>query len=163
MKLFLKGKMFASLDSMTVTGENGETLYILKRDSSGDKHKHTVTLSSPSGVKIADIVQGRKGGRDGSTVIINGKEAAVVQRKSSFQPHYTVKGPDWEVSGSVFSTKYKVTKGDKTIANLKVSILKSEIDIADGEDPIYAVPVVMAIRLALYFASVAGSTVTVGV
>ncbi len=63
----------------------------------------------------------------------------------------------------MFSTKYKVTKGDKIVAELKVSIVKSEIDIADEEDPVAAVAVVMAIRMALYRASVVGSASTTAV
>ena len=119
MKLFIKGKMFDSLDTMAVTGENDEELYYLKKDpeSSG----HTVTLSGADGEKLADIEQRGKGGKTTFAVMINGEEAAVVKRGPSIQPHYTVSGPGWEVSGSVFSTKYKVTKGDKSIATLKVA------------------------------------------
>lgn len=54
-KLFIKGKMFDAIDTVTVTGENGEELYLLKRDTSGDGHK--IALSTAAGVKIADIEQ----------------------------------------------------------------------------------------------------------
>ena len=159
-KLFIKGKMFDSIDTVTVTGENGEELYLLKRDTSGDGHK--IALSTAVGVKIADIEQRGKGGKASFAVLMDGEEAAVVERKSSIRPHYTVKGPGWDVTGSIFSTKYKVTGNGRTIADLKVSLLKSEIDIADSENPVFATAVVMAIRFALYLSSVTGAAVTAG-
>ena len=67
MKLFIKGKMFASPDTMTVTGEDGEELYYLKKDKS--KNVHTVTLSDSKGVKIAAIEQRGNGGKATFTVI----------------------------------------------------------------------------------------------
>lgn len=159
MKLFIKGKMFASLDTMTVTGEDGEELYYLKRDKSKDVH--TVTLSDSKGVKIATIEQRGIGGKATITVIINGVEMAVVERKQTMRPRYIVNGPGWDVTGSLFSNKYKVTKGNKEIAELVATTLKSEINIADTEDPIFTVAVIMAVRLELYYISVAASSVHV--
>ena len=165
MKLFIKGKMFASLDTMTVTGEDGEELYYLKRDKSKDVHKnkskdaHTVTLSDSKGVKIATIEQRGIGGKATITVIINGVEMAVVERKRTMKPRYVVNGPGWDVTGSLLSNKYKVTKGNKEIADLVATTLRSEINIADTEDPIFAVAVIMAIRLELYYISMASSSV----
>ncbi len=165
MKLFIKGKMFASPDTMTVTGEDGEELYYLKRDKSKDVHKnkskdaHTVTLSDSKGVKIATIEQRGIGGKATITVIINGVEMAVVERKRTMKPRYVVNGPGWDVTGSLLSNKYKVTKGNKEIAELVATTLKSEINIADTEDPIFAVAVIMAIRLKLYYISMASSSV----
>ncbi len=43
MKLFIKGKMFDNLDKVTVTGENGDALYYLERDTSAGSHMITVT------------------------------------------------------------------------------------------------------------------------
>lgn len=160
MKLFIKGKMFDKLDTMAVTGENDEELYYLKKDK--ESAGQVVTLSGPDGAKIADIEQRGRGGKAVFAVTMNGTEVAVVERRSSIQPKYTVNGPGWEVSGSVFSTKYKVTKGDRPVANLRVTILKSEIDIVDDADPVFSVAVVMAIRLALYFASVTGTAAAAG-
>lgn len=157
MKLFIKGKMFASPDTMTVTGEDGEELYYLKKDKS--KNVHTVTLSDSKGVKIAAIEQRGNGGKATFTVIINGVEMAVVERKRTMKPRYVVNGPGWDVTGSWFSNKYKVTKGNKEIADLVATTLRSEINIADTEDPIFAVAVIMAIRLELYYISMASSSV----
>ncbi len=151
MKLFIKGKMFHSLDTMTVTGENGEELYYLKRDK--ESKDHVVTLSTADGNKIADIEQ-----RGTSfAVLMDGAQVAVVERKSSLAPKYTVTGPGWDIDGSLFSTKYKVLKGDETVAVLKVSTLKSEIEVTDDTDLALKVAVAMAIRVALYYGEVVGS------
>ena len=83
--------------------------------------------------------------------------------KISIQPNFIVKGPDWEVAGSIFSTKYKVTKGGKNIAALKVALLKSELDITDDADPVVVLAIVMAIRNMLFRASIVGAAAAVGV
>ena len=52
----------------------------------------------------------------------------------------------------------KVTKDGETVTELKVALLKSEIDIADEADLAAVVAVVLAIRLMLYHASIIGAT-----
>ena len=161
MKLFIYGKMFGRLDTMTVTGENGEELYYLKQDK--EAGGHVVTLSDANGVKIADIEQRGISGAATFAVLMNGAEVAVIERKFSLAPNYYVKGPDWDISGSLFSTKYKVLKGDETIAELKVALLKSEIEVEDDTDLALKVAVTMAIRFALCLTDVVSSAVTTGV
>ena len=160
MKLFIKGKMFDNLDKMAVTGENDEALYYLQRDTS--EKGHMVTVTGQAGQKLGDIEQRGTTGLVSFAVYKDGAEIAVVERKSkiSIQPDFVVKGPDWEVDGSVFSTKSKVTKDGKTIANLKVALLESELDISDEADPIVVLAVVLAIRNALYRASIVGAAAT---
>lgn len=157
MKLFIKGKMFDNLDKMAVTGENDEALYYLERDTSAKGHM--VTVTDADGKKLGDIEQRGATGKVSFAVLKDGAEVAVVERKSgiSIQPNFVVKGPDWDVAGSVFSTKYRVTKGNKNIATLKVALLKSELDIADDADPIVVLAIVMAIRNVLFRASIAGA------
>ncbi len=157
MKLFIKGKMFDNLDKMAVTGKNGEALYYLERDASAKGHM--VTVTGADGKRLGDIEQRGAMGLVSFAVFKGGAEAALVERKSkiSIQPNFVVKGPDWEVAGSVFSTKYKVTKGGRNIATLKVALLKSELDIADDADPIVVLSVVMSIRNALFRASIVGA------
>lgn len=157
MKLFIKGKMFDNLDKMAVTGENDEALYYLERDTSAEGHM--VTVTGADGKKLGDIEQRDNLGLVSFAVLKDGAEVAVVERKSklSVQPNFVVKGPDWDVAGSVISTKYKVTKGGKNIATLNVALLKSELDIADDADPVVVLAVVMAIRNMLFRASVVGA------
>lgn len=160
MKLFIKGKMFDNLDKMAVTGENGEAIYYLERDTSEKGHRVTVTAAD--GQKIGDIEQRGTTGLVSFAVFKDGAEVAVIKRKSkiSIQPNFIVNGPDWDVAGSIFSTKSKVTKDGKTIAALKVALLESELDVADDADPIVVLAVVMAIRNALYRASIVGAAAT---
>lgn len=162
MKLFIKGKMFDNLDKMAVTGENDEALYYLERDTS--KKDHIVTVTAADGQKLGDIEQRGTTGLVSFAVVKDGAEVAVVKRKSKFsiQPNFIVNGPDWDVAGSIFSTKCKVTKDGKNIAALKVAVLKSELDIADDADPVVVLAVVLAIRNALYRASIAGAATMVG-
>ena len=150
MKLIIKGKMFEALDTVTVTGEDGEVLYTLKRDKASEGHM--VALCDANGEKLADIEQ--RGGvitKASFAVLVNGAQTALVERKPTIKP-------GWEVSGSLFSTKYKVTKDGETVSVLKVALLKSEIDIADEADLAAVLAVVLAIRLMLYHASVIGAT-----
>ena len=164
MKLIIKGKMFEALDTVTVTGEDGEVLYTLKRDKASEGHM--VALCDANGEKLADIEQ--RGGvitKASFAVLVNGAQTALVERKPTIKPGWEVSGPGWEVSGpgwevsgSLFSTKYKVTKDGETVSVLKVALLKSEIDIADEADLAAALAVVLAIRLMLYHASVIGAT-----
>ncbi len=160
MKLFINGKMFDNLDKMAVTGENDEALYYLERNTSAEGHM--VTVTGADGKKLGDIEQRGAMGLVSFAVLRNGAEAAVVERKSKFsiQPNFVVKGPDWNVAGSVFSTKYKVTKSGKNVAILKVALLKSELDIADDADPVVVLAVVMAIRNMLFRASIVGAAAT---
>ena len=118
-----------------------------------------VTETGADGKKLGDIEQRGNLGLVSFAVLKDGAEVAVVERKSklSIQPNFVVKGPDWDVAGSVISTKYKVTKGGKNIATLNVALLKSELDIADGADPVVILAVVMAIRNMLFRASVVGA------
>ncbi len=157
MKLFIKGKMFDKLDKVTVTGENDEALYYLERDTSAEGHMISVT--GADGQKLGDIEQRGATGLVSFAVLKDGAEIAVVERKSkvSIQPNFVVKGLDWDVAGSIVSTKYKVTKGDKNIGTLKVALLKSELDIVDDADPVVVLAVVMAIRNMLFRASIAGA------
>lgn len=139
MKLFIKGKMFDKLDTMSVTDADSK--------------------------KLGDIEQRDVTGLVSFAVLMDGAEVAVVERKSktSIQPNFIVKGPDWEVAGSIFSAKYKVTKGGKNIATLKVALLKSELDITDDADPVVVLAIVMAIRNMLFRASIVGAAAAVGV
>ena len=157
MKLFIKGKMFDHLDKMAVTGENDEALYYLERDASAKGHM--ITVADADGKKLGDIEQRGAAGKVSFAVLRDGAGTAVVERKSgiSIQPNFVVRGPDWDVAGSVFSTKYKVTKGGEIIAVLKVALLKSELDIADDADSIVVLAVVMAIRNVLFRAYIAGA------
>lgn len=158
MKLFMNGKMFDNLNKMTVTGEDGEVLYTLELDKAGPGHM--VSLCRADGVKIADIEQRGISGKASFAVLMNGAEVAVVERKNTISPNYYVKGPDWDISGSLVSTKYKILKGDEIIAVLRVAVLKSEIEVEDETDLALKVAVTMAIRFALYRASVMGAVVT---
>lgn len=161
MKLYITGKMFEAVDSVTVAGENGETVYSLGRDSSKDGH--VIVVSGAGGVKLAEIEQHGIGIGASFAVLVNGEETAVVEKTASIQPDFKVRGPGWFVDGSLIKTKYIVTREDKNIAELKVALLKSEIDIVDGEDPIAALAVVMAIRNVLFNASIIGSVMTTAV
>ena len=156
MKLLIKGKMFDNLDKVTVTGENGDTLYYLERDTSAEGHMITVT--GADGQKLGAIEQRGTTGPVSFAAFRDGAEIAVVERKSKFsiQPNFIVNGPDWNVSGSVF----KVTKGDKNVALLKVALLKSTLDIYDDADPVVILAIVMAIRNMLFRASIVGAAAT---
>ena len=101
MKLFIKGKMFDNLDKVAVTGENDEALYYLERDAAAEGHMITVT--GADGQKLGDIEQRDNTGLVSFAVLKDGAEVAVVERKSkvSIQPNYVVKGPDWDVAGSI--------------------------------------------------------------
>lgn len=161
MKLFMNGKMFDDLNKMTVTGEDGEVRYTLELDKTGPGHM--VSLCRADGTKIADIEQRGISGKASFAVLMNGTEAAVIERKNSLAPNYYVKGPDWDISGSLVSTKYKILKDDETIAVLRVALLKSEIEVKDETDLALKVAVTMAIRFALYRASVIGAVATTAV
>ncbi len=160
MKLFIKGKMFDNLDKVTVTGEDGEVRYYLERDTS--EKGHTVTMTAANGQKLGTIEQRGTTGLVSFAVFKEGAEVAVIKRKSkiSIQPNFIVSGPDWDVAGSIFSTKCKVTKDGKNIAALKVALLACELDVADDADPVVILAVVLALRNALYRASIAGAAAT---
>ena len=161
MKLYITGKMFESVDTVTVTGEHGEAVYTLRRDSS--KEGHVIAVNGTGGVKVAEIEQRGIGVGASFAVLVSGEETAVVEKTASIQPDFNVRGPGWFVDGSLFKTKYAVTKENNPVGELKVALLKSEIDIADDENPIFAVAAVMAIRNVLFNASIIGGMMSVAV
>ena len=152
--------MFENLDKMPVTGEDGKAVYYLERTPSAADP--IVTVTAADGRKLGDIAQRGTKGLVSFAVIEDGAEVAAVERKSkiSINPNFIVKGLDWDVAGSAFSTKSKVTKAGKTIASLKVALVASELDVTDTADPVAVFAIVLAIHNLLNRASDVGSTAT---
>ncbi len=80
--------------------------------------------------------------------------AEVVKEFTLFYPEYTVKGPDWKVSGDFFSHEYEVTdSGGAVIASVSKQWFTLgdayEISIEAGADEVTALAMVLTIDACL--------------
>ena len=148
MKLYMKQKVFSWKDKFTVKDERGEDRYFVEGKVLSVGKKLTVT--DHLGREAAFIHQKVLSFMPRFFVDIDGAEVAeIVKKFTLFKPKYQVKGPGWDVQGSVFEHNYQITEGGAPV----VSIYKKwmawgdtfELDIAPGTNEVLAVAVVLAI------------------
>ena len=148
MKLYIKEKIFTWNDKFTVKDEYGRDKYIVEGEIfSWGRKLHVYNMT---GYEVAFIKQEVFSWMPRYYVFIGGQQVAeICQRFSLFTPRYTIDGPGWEVSGSVFGHDYQITKAGRLIVTISKEWMtwgdSYELDIADPNDEIIALAAVLTI------------------
>ena len=152
MKLYMKQKVFSWKDRFTVWDAWGEEKYFVEGKvlSIGKK----LTITDRLGREAAFIHQKVLSFMPRFFVDVDGAEAAEITKKISlFKPKYVVKGPGWEVQGSVFEHDYQITDGGTPVVRIHKKWMSwgdtFELDVAPGTDEVLALAVVLAIDAVL--------------
>ena len=148
MKLYIKEKIFTWGDKFTVKDEYGRDKYIVEGEIfSWGRKLHVYNMT---GYEVAFIKQEVFSWMPRYYVFIGGRQVAeICQRFSLFTPRYTIDGPGWEVSGSVWGHEYAITKAGRHIVTISKEWMtwgdSYELDIADPNDEIIALAAVLTI------------------
>lgn len=152
MKLYIKQKVFSFTDSFNVYDQWGKTAYTVqgKLFSIGKKLYVFDTFDR----EVAYIEQKVLSFLPRYFVFTNGEQRAEIVKNFTFFRHkYTVEGLGWEVNGNFLAHDYEVTRAGVPIIRISKQWLSFgdcyELDIADGEDTVLAVSVVLAIDCAM--------------
>lgn len=152
MKLYIKQKVFSFTDSFNVYDQWGKTVYTVQGKflSIGKKLYVFDTFDR----EVAYIEQKLLSFMPRYFVYTNGvQRAEIVKNFTLFRHKYTVEGPGWEVNGNFLAHDYEVTRGNMPVIRISKQWLSFgdcyELDIADGEDVILALCVVLAIDCAM--------------
>ena len=148
MKLYIKEKVFSWGDKFTVKDEYGNDKYFVQGEVfSWGKKLHVYDMT---GNEVAFIKQEVWSFLPRFYVFCNNVQVAEIKKEFSFIfPKYSVAGLGWEIEGRFMAHDYEI----KTVRRTIVSISKEwmtwgdsyELDIANPEDEIVALAVVLTI------------------
>lgn len=154
MKLYIKQKVFSFKDKFNIYDESGETRYYVEGEvfSLGKK----LHVFDNNGNEIAFIKQKVPSllmkffiERKDSTMNVN----ALVEKQFSFKPSYRINEFGWNVTGDFFVHNYTVEGPNGTVAIITKKWMSwgdsYEIDIADGQDNVNVLCVVLVIDACL--------------
>lgn len=161
MKLYIKQKVFSWKDKFTVYDEQGRDRYYVEGEFfSWGKKLH---VYDTAGNEVAFIQQKVMSFLPRFFVYVNGVEIAeIVKEFTFFKPKYSIEGLGWEINGNFFAHDYEITKNGRPI----VSIMKEwmtwgdcyELDIANPQDEIVALSVVLTIDCVMASQSAAAAS-----
>ena len=152
MKLYIKQKVFSWGDKFSVKDEAGRDRYCVEGEVlTFGKKLHVYDMI---GREVAFIKQEVWSWMPRYYVFCDNRQVAEIKKEFTFLfPRYTIEGLGWEVDGSFMAHDYEITKNGYPI----VSICKEwmtwgdsyELDIANPQDEIIALSVVLAIDCVL--------------
>lgn len=148
MKLYIKQKVFSWGAKFTVKDEAGNDRYFVEGEVfSWGRKLHVTDLS---GREVAFIQQKVLSLLPRYFVYVNGDEVAeIVKEFSFFRPRYSIEGLGWEINGDFWSHNYMITKSGNPIVTIQKEWMtwgdSYELDIADPDDEIVALAVVLTI------------------
>lgn len=148
MKLYIKQKVFSWGAKFTVKDETGNDRYFVEGEVfSWGKKLHVTDLS---GREAAFIQQKVLSLLPRYFVYVNGEEVAEIVKEFSFlRPRYSIEGLGWEINGDFWSHNYMITKSGNPIVTIQKEWMtwgdSYELDIADPDDEIVALAVVLTI------------------
>ena len=152
MKLYIKQKVFSFADKFSVKDENGNDKYFVEGQiiSLGKK----LHIFDDKCNEVALVKQRIVSFRPKFIVEKNGEEVAeIVKEITFFTPKYYVAGLNWNVEGDLFAHDYVITSNGTEIVSIhKVWVSWGdafELTVADGNDEITALAVVLAIDAVL--------------
>jgi len=151
MKLYIKQKVFSWADTFYVKDETGADKYFVKGEFfSWGKKLHIYDMD---GQEAAFIKQEVFSFLPRYRVYCDGEEIAEIVKEFSFIfPRYSVEGLGWEIEGKIMAHDYQILKGDLPIVTITKEWMTwgdtYELDIANPEDEIMALAVVLAIDCA---------------
>ena len=152
MKLYMKQKVFSWADTFTVKDQLGEDKYSIKGEVfSWGKKLH---VYDRSGREVAFIRQKLWTFMPRYMVSVNGTDVAEIVKEFTFlRPKYSILGPGWDVDGSFWEHDYEVTENGSPIVRIRKEWMTwgdtYELDIADAENEVMALAVVLAIDCVL--------------
>ena len=152
MKLYMKQKVFSWADTFTVKDQMGEDKYSVKGEVfSWGKKLH---VYDRSGREVAFIRQKLWTFMPRYMVSVNGTDVAEIVKEFPFlRPKYSILGPGWEVDGSFWEHDYEVPENGRPIVRIRKEWMTwgdtYELDIADAENEVMALAVVLAIDCVL--------------
>ena len=148
MKLYIREKVFSWGDRFTVKDEWGQDKYVVEGEIfSWGKKLHVYDMQ---GNEAAFIRQEIWSFLPTYSVFREGRQVAEIRKEISFfLPRYSVEGLDWEVSGSFLEHDYEITKDGCPVVTIRKEWMtwgdSYELDIAESEDEIVALAVVLTI------------------
>ena len=160
MKLYIRQKVFSWVDQFTVKDENGFDKYFVEGEFfSWGKKLH---VSDSSNNEVAFIQQKVFSFLPKFFVFINGLQIAEIVKEFTFlHPKYSIDGLGWEINGSFMAHDYEIQQQGHTIVTIHKEWMTwgdcYELDIANEEDEIVALSVVLAIDCVMS-ADAAGAT-----
>lgn len=148
MKLYMKQKVFSFRDRFTIKDEYGEDRYFVEGEilSFGKK----LRIYDMHGRELAFVRERLATFMPKFTVEVNDREVAeIVKKFTLFTPKYCVNGLGWDVEGDFFSHDYVITDMGRIIVSIHKQWMAwgdtFELDIADGNNEVIALAVVLAI------------------
>ena len=148
MKLYIKEKVFSWGDKFTVKDEYGNDKYFVQGEVfSWGKKLHVYDMT---GNEVAFIKQEVWSFLPRFYVFCNNVQVAEIKKEFSFIfPKYSVAGLGWEIEGRFMAHDYEIKKGSRTIVSISKEWMtwgdSYELDIANPEDEIVALAVVLTI------------------
>lgn len=151
MKLVMQQKVFSFGDKFNITDEFNTPLYQVQGEVlSWGKKLH---LNDLQGNELAFVSEKVFSFLPRYFVYVNGIEVAqVVKEFTFFSTKYRIEGLDWQVNGDFFQHDYEIL-GSSKIANVQKRWFSwgdcYEIDIAQDQNPVLVLAVVLAIDAAI--------------
>ncbi len=161
MKLYMKQKVFSWADRFTIKDEYGADKYYVEGQvfSLGKK----LRVYDVAGNEVAYVEQQIFTFLPKFFVYINGiKVAEIVKEFSFLKPRYSIAGLGWEIEGSFMAHDYWISQNGNEIVRISKEWMtwgdSYLLDIADKNDEIVALAVVLAIDCVLAAASAAAAS-----
>ena len=162
MKLYIKEKVFSWGDKFTVKDEYGNDKYFVQGEVfSWGKKLH---VYDNVGREVAFIKQEIWSFLPRYYVFCGDEQIAEIKKEFTFLfPKYSIQGLGWEIEGKFMAHDYEITKNGDSIVSISKEWMtwgdSYEVNIANTEDEIVALAVVLTIDCVMEASS--GASVTV--
>ena len=163
MKLYIKEKVFSWGDKFTVKDEYGNDKYFVQGEVfSWGKKLH---VYDNVGREVAFIKQEIWSFLPRYYVFCGDEQIAEIKKEFSFLfPRYSIQGLGWEIEGKLMAHDYEIIKNGHSIVSIRKEWMtwgdSYELDIANPEDEIVALAVVLTIDCVMEANSRASATVS---
>ena len=160
MKLYIKQKVFSWADRFTVWDENGLDRYHVEGELfSWGKKLHVYDVY---GSEAAFIQQKVWSFLPRFHVFIGQQQIAeIVKEFTLLRPKYRIEGLDWDINGNFWAHDYEINCGGRSIVSIRKEWFTwgdcYELDIANPDDEICALAVVMSIDCVMASSAAAAS------
>ena len=148
MKLYIKQKVFSWGDKFTVKDEYGNDKYLVQGEvlSFGKK----LHVYDSVGREVAFIKQEIWSFLPRYYVFCGDEQIAEIKKEFTFLfPKYSIEGLGWEIEGRILAHDYEIIKNGNSIVTISKEWMtwgdSYELDIAEPEDEIVALAVVLTI------------------
>ncbi len=162
MKLYIKEKVFSWGDKFTVKDASGSDKYVVEGEVfSWGKKLHVYDMA---GREVAFIKQEVWSWMPRFYVFCGDRQVAEIKKEFTFFfPKYSIEGLGWEIDGKFMAHDFEITKHGHRIVTITKEWMtwgdSYELDIANPEDEIVALAVVLTIDCVME--SNSGASVTV--